>query len=48
LDRECNTAIWRAPGRLSFYTVRIAVPPEELARLQGPKLIPDMPVEVYI
>jgi HlyD family secretion protein len=33
---------------LSFYTVRIAVPPEELARLEGPKLIPGMPVEVYI
>ena len=33
---------------LSFYTVRIAVPPEELARLQGPKLIPGMPVEVHI
>jgi HlyD family secretion protein len=33
---------------LSFYTVRIAVPPEELARMEGPKLIPGMPVEVYI
>ncbi len=33
---------------LSFYTVRIAVPPEELARLEGPKLIPGMPVEVYV
>src|SRR6476620_3730295 len=33
---------------LSFYTVRIAVPPEELARLEGPKLVPGMPVEVYI
>ena len=33
---------------LSYYTVRIAVPPEEMARLEGPKLIPGMPVEVYI
>ena len=33
---------------LSYYTVRIAVPPEELTRLEGPKLIPGMPVEVYI
>jgi HlyD family secretion protein len=33
---------------LSYYTVRIAVPPEELAKLEGPKLIPGMPVEVFI
>jgi len=33
---------------LSFYTVRITVPPDELARLEGPKLIPGMPVEVFI
>ena len=33
---------------LSYYTVRISVQPEEFARLEGPKLIPGMPVEVYI
>jgi HlyD family secretion protein len=33
---------------LSFYTVRIAVPPTELARLGDQKLIPGMPVEVFI
>jgi len=33
---------------LSYYTVRISVLPEELAKLEGPKLIPGMPVEVFI
>ena len=33
---------------LSYYTVRISVPTEELAKLEGPKLIPGMPVEVFI
>jgi HlyD family secretion protein len=34
---------------LSFYTVRITVPTEELARLEtNQKLIPGMPVEVFI
>lgn len=33
---------------LSFYTVRIAVPPAEIARLQELKLVPGMPVEVFI
>ena len=33
---------------LSYYTVRISVPPDELAKLEGPKLIPGMPVEVFI
>jgi membrane fusion protein, type I secretion system len=28
--------------------VRIGIPPEEIARLQGLKLIPGMPVEVFI
>ncbi len=33
----------------SYYTVRIVVPPTELARLdQGVKLVPGMPVEVFI
>jgi HlyD family secretion protein len=32
----------------SFYTVRITVPPEEFARLDALKLIPGMPVEVFI
>jgi len=32
----------------SFYLVRIGIPPEEIARLQGLKLIPGMPVEVFI
>lgn len=32
----------------SFYTVRIVVPPSELARLEAIKLVPGMPVEVFI
>src|SRR5215212_9898892 len=31
-----------------FYTVRIAIPAEELARLNGLKLVPGMPVESFI
>jgi HlyD family secretion protein len=33
---------------MSYYTVRIAVPPGELARLEALKLVPGMPVEVFI
>jgi membrane fusion protein, type I secretion system len=33
---------------LSFYTVRIAMTPEEMAKLEEHKLIPGMPVEVFI
>jgi HlyD family secretion protein len=33
---------------LSHYTVRIAVPPHELARLGGFKVMPGMPVEAFI
>lgn len=32
----------------SFYTVRIAVPEDEIARLEGNKLIAGMPVEAFI
>jgi HlyD family secretion protein len=32
----------------TFYTVRIAIPAEELARLGGLKLVPGMPVETFI
>ena len=32
----------------TFYTVRIAVPEAELARLNGLKLVPGMPVESFI
>jgi HlyD family secretion protein len=31
-----------------YYTVRIAVPDNEIARLEGLKLVPGMPVEVFI
>jgi HlyD family secretion protein len=31
-----------------FYTVRVALPPEQLARLTGLKLVPGMPVEAFI
>ncbi|MDR6954454.1 HlyD family secretion protein [Ancylobacter sp. 3268] len=31
-----------------FYSVRITLPPEELARLDGMKLVPGMPLEVFI
>ena len=33
---------------LSYYTVRIAVTPEEIARLEAVKLVPGMPVDVFI
>jgi len=33
---------------ITYYTVRISVPPAELARLGEQKLIPGMPVEVFI
>ncbi len=33
---------------LSFYRVVLSVAPEELARLQGVRLIPGMPVEAYV
>lgn len=33
---------------LSYYTVRIAVPPDELTRLKGFKVMPGMPVESFI
>jgi HlyD family secretion protein len=33
---------------IPFYTVRIAIPAEELARLNGLKLMPGMPVESFI
>jgi HlyD family secretion protein len=32
----------------SFYTIRISVPDDEIARLEGLKLIPGMPVEAFI
>jgi HlyD family secretion protein len=32
----------------SYYTVRIGVSPEELAKLGENKLVPGMPVEVFI
>jgi HlyD family secretion protein len=34
--------------RQSFYIVRIALPPAELQRLGGLKLVPGMPAEVYL
>ena len=33
---------------LSYYTVRISVPPEEFTRLEALKLVPGMPVEVFV
>jgi HlyD family secretion protein len=32
----------------TYYTIRIAVPPSELARLEELKLVPGMPVEVFV
>ena len=32
----------------AYYTVRIALPPEEVARLQDLRLVPGMPAEVFI
>jgi HlyD family secretion protein len=31
-----------------YYLVRVIVPPEEIARLKGLKLLPGMPAEVFI
>ena len=33
---------------ISFYTVKITLPGEEIARLGGLKLVPGMPVESFI
>ena len=33
---------------VNFYTVRVAVPPDQLTRLGEQKLVPGMPVEVFI
>ena len=32
----------------SWYTIRVSVPPEQVARLGKVKLIPDMPVEAFV
>lgn len=32
----------------NYYTIRIAVPPDEIARLEGLKLVPGMPVEAFV
>jgi HlyD family secretion protein len=32
----------------SYYTVRVALKPEELAKLGGSKVVPGMPVDVFI
>ncbi|RCS21659.1 HlyD family type I secretion periplasmic adaptor subunit [Phyllobacterium salinisoli] len=39
-----------APGQMAvaYYTAQIELPPSELARLRGLKLVPGMPVEVHI
>jgi HlyD family secretion protein len=31
-----------------YYLVRVIVPPDEIARLKGLKLLPGMPAEVFI
>ncbi len=33
---------------LSFYTIRIAIPPEELVRLGDVRMVPGMPVETFV
>ena len=32
----------------TYYTVRIAMPPEEVAKLGGLKMVPGMPVEAFV
>jgi HlyD family secretion protein len=32
----------------SYYTIRVSMPPEEVARLGDNKLIPGMPVEAFV
>src|SRR5215467_672985 len=32
----------------SYYTIRVSMPPEEVARLGDVKLIPGMPVEAFV
>jgi HlyD family secretion protein len=41
LDHDQRTGV-------SYYTVRITLPPEEVARLGGAKLVPGMPVDAFI
>ena len=33
---------------MAFYVLRIAMPREEVARLNGLKLVPGMPVETFV
>jgi HlyD family secretion protein len=33
---------------LSYYTIRIAMPPEEVARLGDIRIVPGMPVEAFV
>jgi HlyD family secretion protein len=32
----------------TYYTIRVSMPPEEVARLEANKLIPGMPVEAFV
>jgi HlyD family secretion protein len=32
----------------SYYTIRVSMPPQEIARLGDVKLIPGMPVEAFV
>jgi HlyD family secretion protein len=42
-----DTTVDQRTGQ-SFYTIRVSLPPEEVARLGEVKLIPGMPVEAFV
>jgi HlyD family secretion protein len=35
-------------ANLSYYTIRIAMPPDQVTRLGAVKLVPGMPVEAFV
>ena len=42
-----DTTVDQRTGQ-SYYTIRVSLPPEEVARLGDVKLIPGMPVEAFV
>ena len=48
LTRVSADALYDEQNRLSYYSARIKISDEELARLEGLQLLPGMPAEVFI
>jgi len=38
----------KTPSAAGYYMVRVSIPPDEIARLDDIKLVPGMPVEVFV